>query len=116
MRVAGRPSLYQVSLDTRRAMTGLLHAREDGQPAGTGRLEAIMETFLWLAGWNPLPPVDRHGHTASEDCPERETPCHCGVLGACVRAECPACRRAPCVHGFERENAPVIRVQERSDG
>jgi len=95
-RVAGRPALYQVSLDTRRAMTAFLHSREDGQPTGTGRLEAVMESFLWLAGWNPLPPVDRHGHAAFEDCPERETPCRCGEAGECLRGQCPACWRVSC--------------------
>jgi hypothetical protein len=64
LRVTGRPSLYHVALDTRRAMTALLHAREDGEPTGTGRMEAIMETFLWLAGWNPAPPADEHGRGA----------------------------------------------------
>jgi hypothetical protein len=95
-RVTGRPALYQVSLDVRRAMTALLHAREDGQPTGTGRLEAVMEGFLWLAGWNPLPPVDRHGHGTFEDCPERETPCRCGEAGMCLRRQCPACWRVSC--------------------
>ncbi len=68
LRVTGRPSLYQVALDVRRAMTVLMRAREEGQPTGTGRMEAIMETFLWLAGWNPVPPVDEHGHGAFENC------------------------------------------------
>jgi len=95
-RVAGRPTLYQVSLDTRRAMTALLHAREEGQPTGTGRLEAVIESFLWLAGWNRLPPVDRHGHGAFEDCSEREVPCRCGEAGECLRGQCPACRRVSC--------------------
>ena len=90
-RAPGRPSLYQVSLDVRRAMTALLHAREDRQPTAIGRLEAIIETFLWLAGWNPLPPVDRHGHAAFEDCPERETPCCPDAAG-----RCPACWRVSC--------------------
>jgi hypothetical protein len=95
-RVTGRPTLYQVSLDVRRAMTAFLHAREDGQPTGTGRLEAAMEGFLWLAGWSPLPPVDRHGHGTFEDCPERETPCRCGEAGVCLRRRCPACWRVSC--------------------
>ncbi len=95
-RVAGRPSLYQVSLDARRAMTGFLLAREEGQPTGTGRLEAVMEGFLWLAGWNRLPPVDRHGHGTFEDCPEREVPCRCGEAGECLRGQCPACWRVSC--------------------
>ena len=98
LRIAGRPSLYQAALDVRRAMTALIHAREDGQPAAAARLEAIMEAFLWLAGWNRLPPVDRHGHGSFEDCPEREVPCNCDAAGRCLRAECAACWRVPCVH------------------
>jgi hypothetical protein len=106
-RVAGRPTLYQVSLDVRRAMTALLHAREDRQPTAIGRLEAVIETFLWLAGWNPLPPTDRHGHAAFEDCPERETPCCCGdASGECLRGRCPACWRASC-GGDSAESVPA---------
>ena len=109
MRVAGRPSLYQVSLDVRRAMTAHIHAREDGQPTGTGRLEAVMETFLWLAGWNQQPPVDRHGHGLLEDCPERETPCRCGGSGGCLRGRCPACWRVSCADGSV-ESVPAADV------
>jgi hypothetical protein len=118
-RVTGRPTLYQVSLDIRRAMTGLIHAREDGQPTGTGRMEAIMETFLWLAGWNLLPPVDRHGHAAFEDCEEREAPCGCDAAGRCLRGECAACWRVPCVHGLGLEGFPVgagARLDGRAAG
>lgn len=66
LRVTGRPSLYHVALDSRRAMTALLHAREEGQPVGLGRMEAVMETVLWLAGWNTAPPADEHGRGAFE--------------------------------------------------
>ena len=70
----GPPTLYEVSLDSRRAMTALLHARQDNQPTLAGRMEAIMETFLWLAGWNPTAPVDRHGHIAFDDCSPQQRP------------------------------------------
>ena len=80
LQVSTRPTLYQVSLDVRRAMTGLLHAREDGQSVAVGRLEAVMDTFLWLAGWDPLPPVDRHG--TFDACPARSTTCDCAGLDA----------------------------------
>jgi hypothetical protein len=109
-RAAGRPSLYQVSLDARRAMTALIHAREDGQQTGTGRLEAIIEAFLWLAGWNQLPPVDRHGHGAFEDCPEREAPCGCDAVASCLRGECAACWRVACVHGFGMDDSAVAEA------
>jgi hypothetical protein len=114
-RVAGRPSLYQVSLDTRRAMTALIHARQDGQPTGIGRLEAIMETFLWLAGWSPLAPVDRHGHGAFEDCLEREVPCGCAAAGRCLRGECAACWRVACVHGSGLDDSPAVGADARLD-
>lgn len=71
--VAGRPSLYQVSLDCQRAMTALLHARQVGHLTAQGRLEAIMDAFLWLAGWSPLPPVDKDGHGSFESSPAEET-------------------------------------------
>jgi hypothetical protein len=116
MRVAGRPSLYEVSLDTRRAMTGLIHAREDGQPTGIGRMEAIMETFLWLAGWNPLPPVDRHGHGAFEDCPEQDAHCGCDAAGRCLLGECAACWHVPCVHGVGLEGFPAVGADARLEG
>ena len=113
VRVPGRPSLYQVSLDVRRAMTALLHAREDRQPTAIGRLEAIIETFLWLAGWNPLPPVDRHGHGAFDECPEREAPCSCDAVGSCLRGECAACWRVACVHGFGMDDSAVADADAR---
>ncbi len=68
---AGRPTLYQVALDTRRAMTALGHARSDGDATVAGRMEAAMETFLWLAGWHTQPPLDSHGHGPFDECPER---------------------------------------------
>jgi hypothetical protein len=115
-RVVGRPTLYQVSLDIRRAMTALMHAREDGQPTEAGRLEAIIETFLWLAGWSPLPPVDRHGHGAFEDCPERDAPCGCDAARRCLRGECAACWRVLCVHGVGVEGPPAVAVEARLGG
>ncbi len=72
MQVTGRPSLYQVSLDCRRAMTALMHARQEGQFTAEGRLRAIMESFLWLAGWSPLSPVDKDGRGAFEGSPAEE--------------------------------------------
>lgn len=97
-------------------MTGLIQAREDRQPTGIGRLEAIMETFLWLAGWNPLPPVDRHGHSVFEDCPEREALCGCDAAGRCLQRECAACWRVRCVHGAGLEDFPAVAVDARLDG
>lgn len=107
VRATGRPTLYQVSLDARRAMTGARQAREAGQPVVAGRMEAMMETFLWLAGWNPLPPVDRHGHVAFEDCPEREAACGCGAVGRCLGSECAACSRVACAEAFGAEDFPL---------
>lgn len=102
-RSAGRPTLYEVSLDVSRAMTGVIRAREAGDLVRARRRESLMETFLWLAGWNPLPPVDRHGHGAFEDCPEREVPCGCRDAGRCLRGDCAACWRFACVCGFGQE-------------
>ena len=99
-RVFGRPSLYQVSLDACRGMTGIRLAREAGDSVRARRVEAVMETFLWLAGWNQLPPVDRHGHGMFEDCPERVAPCSCDAVGRCLAGACEACQRVRCVHGF----------------
>jgi hypothetical protein len=65
LHVTGRPSLYEMSLDVRRAMTILDHARNDGQPTLAGRMEATMETFLWLTGWNTQPPIDCQGRVTS---------------------------------------------------
>ena len=95
-----RPSLYEVSLDVRHAMTALVQARQAGSAVVAARIEAIIETFAWLAGWEPVPPVDRHGHVAKDACSERQTVCSCGKAGRCLSADCPACRRVPCVHGF----------------
>jgi hypothetical protein len=53
-------------------MTALVHARNDAQPTLAGRMEATMETFLWLAGWNTQPPIDRHGHATFDDCADRD--------------------------------------------
>jgi hypothetical protein len=48
-----------------------------------------METFLWLVGWNLLPPIDRHGHCAFEDCSERDARAaamrQAGACGATAR-------------------------------
>jgi len=102
-RVFGRPALREVSLDACRGMTGIDLARDAGDSFRAGRLESLMETFLWLAGWNALPSVDRHGHAGLEDCPERDAPCGCDAAGRCLRGECPACCRVVCVHGFGEE-------------
>jgi hypothetical protein len=96
----GRPTLYEVSLDACRAMTGLRTAREADDPVRARRMEAVMETFLWLAGWTRLPPVDRHGHGTFETCPDREVPCRCDAAVRCLGGDCAACWRVPCVHGF----------------
>ena len=105
-KVAGRPTLYDVSLDACRGMTGVRLARDAGDPVRARRREAVMETFLWLAGWNALPPVDRHGHGAFEDCPERNAPCYCRDAGRCVQGECAACWRVACIRGFGQEGVP----------
>lgn len=104
-RVLGRPSLYQVSLDVCRGMTGVRLAREAGDPVRARRVEATMETFLWMAGWSQLPPVDRHGHGTSEVCPDRAAPCECDAVGKCLESECEACRRVRCLHGFDSADA-----------
>jgi hypothetical protein len=66
-----------------------------------------METFAWLTGWSPAPPVDRHGHGPNDDCAERDALCRCGKAGSCLAADCPACWRVPCVHGFGQGGAPI---------
>jgi hypothetical protein len=66
--ITGRPTLYEMSLDVRRAMTALVHARNERQPTLVGRMAAIMETYLWLVGWDMQPPVDCHGRARFEDC------------------------------------------------
>jgi len=101
----GRPSLYEVSLEVRPAMAALDRARDEGNPVVAVRIEAMMEAFLWLAGWNGVPPVDRHGHGVAEECADRDTPCACDDAGSCLRGDCLACRRAPCVHGFSQHGA-----------
>jgi hypothetical protein len=98
--LARKPSLYQVSLDVQHAMVALGHARETGEVAVAARMEAIMETFVWLAGWSLVPPVDRHGHGLPFDCVERHAPCVCDAQGYCLRAACSACWRVSCVRGF----------------
>ena len=67
-RVSGRPTLYEVSLDACRGMTGVRLAREASDPMRASRMESLMETFLWLAGWNAAPPVDRQGRRVSDLC------------------------------------------------
>jgi hypothetical protein len=57
-RVPGRPTLYDISLDNCRAMRGVWLARQANDPMRASRMESLMETFLWLTGWNPLPPLD----------------------------------------------------------
>jgi hypothetical protein len=99
-RISGRPNLYQISLDSCRGMAGIRLARQVGDAVRARRVEAVMETFLWLAGWNELPPVDRHGHGAFEDCAERSAPCSCDTVGHCLEGACEACRQSRCVHGF----------------
>ena len=109
-RTAGRPTLYEVSLDVSRAMTGVIRAREAGDVVRARRRESLMETFLWLAGWNPLPPVGRHGHGAFENCPESGTTCCCSAAGGCLRDGCPACWRVACVCGFGQEGMAGLGI------
>jgi hypothetical protein len=113
-RTYGRPTLREVSVDVSRAMTGISLARRSGDRARVSSLESAMETFLWLVGWNSLPPVDRHGHCAFEDCSEREVPCGCDAAGRCLRRDCPACWRVPCVHGFGQDDAELMSAETRS--
>jgi hypothetical protein len=107
-RTAGRPTLYEVSLDASRAMTGMIRAREAGDLVRARRRESLMEAWLWLVGWNPLPPVDRHGHGAFEDCQERRAPCGCRDAGLCLQGDCPACWRVACVCGFGKEGMAAL--------
>jgi hypothetical protein len=81
-------------------MVACVHARDTGEFAVAAKMEAIMETFVWLAGWSLEPPVDRHGHGLLVDCAERYAPCVCDAQGRCLRAVCSACWRVPCVLGF----------------
>jgi hypothetical protein len=55
-------------------MTTLDHARSDGQPTLAGRMEATMETFLWLTGWNVQPPIDVDGRVEFRSCSDRAMP------------------------------------------
>jgi hypothetical protein len=89
-----------VSVDVQHAMVVRQHATQTGNPIQAARMEAIMETFAWLVGWNLAPPVDRHGHGLPVECVERDAPCACDERGYCLRAVCSACWRVPCVHGF----------------
>ncbi len=50
MSVAGRPSLYQAALNIRRAMTALIHVREDGQPAAAAPLGSDHRRLLVAGG------------------------------------------------------------------
>lgn len=94
---AGRPTLYTVAQDASRGMSGVRLARQRDDPPRARRLEAVMETFLWLVGWNPEPPVNRHGHGTFDACPERTAPCGCSDAGRCLGSECAACWRSACV-------------------
>ena len=85
-RATGRPTLYELSLDVCRAMTGVRLAREAGDPMRASRQESVMETFLWLAAWNPAPSVDRHGHVTFEDCPETAL-LNCKVADSVISAD-----------------------------
>jgi hypothetical protein len=73
IRVTGRPRLCEMSFDVRRAMTALIHARNGGQPTLAGRMEATIEAFLWLSGWNSQPPIDRKGHATFATAPSTKT-------------------------------------------
>jgi hypothetical protein len=66
LRTTGRPKLYDISLDVRRAMTALDHACNDDQPTMVGRMKATMDTFLWLTGWDEHLSIDPHGHLMPE--------------------------------------------------
>ncbi len=86
-------------------MAGVVEARETDNFIIAVRIEAMMDTFAWLAGWSPVPPVDRHGHVMAEECAERDVACGCDEAGRCLLAHCPACCRVPCVHGFGQDGA-----------
>lgn len=60
-RVPGRPTLYEVSLDACRGLTGVRLAREAGDVMRASRMESLIESFLWLTGWNTTPPINRDG-------------------------------------------------------
>jgi hypothetical protein len=69
-RVSGRPTLYEVSLDACRAMTGVQLAREANDAMRASRMESLIEGFMWLTGWNAAPPIDHHGHVMFNECQE----------------------------------------------
>jgi hypothetical protein len=71
-RVSGRPTLYEVSLDACHGMVGVQLARDANDPMRASRMESLMETFLWLAGWNATPSINRRGHGTLEACLERK--------------------------------------------
>jgi hypothetical protein len=73
LRTAGCPTLYEISLDVRRAMTALDHARNDDQRTMIGRMEATIEIFVWLVSWNGQLPIDPDGHITSESCSGRDS-------------------------------------------
>jgi hypothetical protein len=73
-RVSGRPTLYQVSLDACRAMAGVRLAREARDSTRASRMESLTETFLWLAGWDTVPPIDRDGKRKLCTCAEDNAP------------------------------------------
>ena len=98
--LGGPPTLGQVAREVGRGMTGIRLAREARDLTRARRVEAVMETFLWLAGWSPQPPVDRHGHGTFEDCAQRTAACACDAAGRCLGGGCAACAQARCVHGF----------------
>jgi hypothetical protein len=54
-------------------MTALDHARNDGQQILVGRMEATMETFPWLTGWNTQPPIDGEGRVVFGSYSDRAT-------------------------------------------
>jgi hypothetical protein len=74
-RVSGRPTLYEVSLDACRGMTGVQVARKAADHMRVSRMESLMQTFLWLSGWNAAPPVDRRGRGTLEQFLEHNVAC-----------------------------------------
>jgi hypothetical protein len=66
-RVSGLPTLYDVSLDVRRGMTGVRLAREADDHMRASRIESLMEGFLWLTGWSAVPPIVSHWHVRAEE-------------------------------------------------
>jgi hypothetical protein len=82
LRTTRRPTLYEMSLDVRRAMTAFVHARNDAQPTLAGRMEATMESFLWLVGWGTQPPIDCHGHATFDAWAGRDALCNSETVNA----------------------------------